>query len=401
MRRRRPRDGAPRPAAAARWRRRTADEPPPRPVAGSTPRPQRPRHSPDTDLRRVPHGTRRPTCWSGWCGRPTASSGGPKGPWPGCVALPGVGRMPPGGGAPACLRSGHSGHRLRPTPSRPSLRADIPNGVAGRPQPMCEDRGLPVTRGPRREPTKDIENHLPKKIRVYELARELGLTQQGGLDLALSLGIGVKSHSSSIEDAQADRVRRKADAEGLRRVVTPEEPPPPPAAARQESRRQDDLVVGTRTADGLDKRHRRHGRRGAATPHQQPADRDDRRARRPPARPHRAGAPTRQRRPRRPPRRRHRRPLPPAPRRPPAPRHRRAPPAAAPQRQGQRLPACGRAASPAAAPPHPPRPRARPGGTSGRRRPPRRSPRPRQHLPAAGAHPRRRRHRRAAPPRRP
>jgi translation initiation factor IF-2 len=68
---------------------------------------------------------------------------------------------------------------------------------------------------------------LPKKIRVYELARELGLTNKEGLDLALSLGIGVKSHSSSIEDAQADRVRRKADAEGLRRPVQPEEPEEP------------------------------------------------------------------------------------------------------------------------------------------------------------------------------
>jgi translation initiation factor IF-2 len=72
---------------------------------------------------------------------------------------------------------------------------------------------------------------LPKKIRVYELAKELGLTNKEGLDLALSLGIGVKSHSSSIEDAQADRVRRKADAEGLRREVTPDEPPPAPTPA--------------------------------------------------------------------------------------------------------------------------------------------------------------------------
>jgi translation initiation factor IF-2 len=89
---------------------------------------------------------------------------------------------------------------------------------------------------------------VPKKIRVYELARELGLSNKEALDLALSLGIGVKSHSSSIEDAQADRVRRKADAEGLRRPVVAEEPAPlalstparpaaepaaPPAAARE------------------------------------------------------------------------------------------------------------------------------------------------------------------------
>ena len=68
---------------------------------------------------------------------------------------------------------------------------------------------------------------MPKKIRVYELAHELGLTNKEALDLCLSLGMGVKSHSSSIEDAQADRARRKADREGLRRPVQPEEPAPP------------------------------------------------------------------------------------------------------------------------------------------------------------------------------
>ncbi len=65
---------------------------------------------------------------------------------------------------------------------------------------------------------------MPKKIRVYELARELGLTNKEALDICIDLGIGVKSHSSSIEDAQADRARRKADREGLRRAVQPEEP---------------------------------------------------------------------------------------------------------------------------------------------------------------------------------
>src|SRR5947208_4918597 len=52
------------------------------------------------------------------------------------------------------------------------------------------------------------------------------MTNQETLDLALALGIGVKTHSSSIEDPQADRVRRKADADGLRRDVQPEEPEP-------------------------------------------------------------------------------------------------------------------------------------------------------------------------------
>ncbi len=56
---------------------------------------------------------------------------------------------------------------------------------------------------------------MAKRIRVYELARELGLDNKGALDLCIALGIEVKSHSSSIEDAQADRVRRKAEREGL------------------------------------------------------------------------------------------------------------------------------------------------------------------------------------------
>ena len=67
---------------------------------------------------------------------------------------------------------------------------------------------------------------MAAKIRVHELAKELGLTNKETLDLALDLGIGVKTHSSSIEDAQADRVRRKAEREGLVRDEQPEEPAP-------------------------------------------------------------------------------------------------------------------------------------------------------------------------------
>jgi translation initiation factor IF-2 len=62
-----------------------------------------------------------------------------------------------------------------------------------------------------------------KKIRVHELSKELGLTSKELLALAQTLGIGASSPSASIEDAQADRIRRKADAEGLRREVAPEE----------------------------------------------------------------------------------------------------------------------------------------------------------------------------------
>src|SRR3954449_1260140 len=76
---------------------------------------------------------------------------------------------------------------------------------------------------------------LAAKIRVYELARELGLTNKETLDLCEGLGIQAKSHSSSIEDAQADRIRRKADREGLRRETQPEEEEPPKKAAAKKA----------------------------------------------------------------------------------------------------------------------------------------------------------------------
>ncbi|MCC5950583.1 MAG: translation initiation factor IF-2 [Acidimicrobiia bacterium] len=69
--------------------------------------------------------------------------------------------------------------------------------------------------------TKDV---VVANIRVYELARELGLTNKECLELCESLGIGVKSHSSSVVGPQADRVRRKAEREGLVRDQQPEEP---------------------------------------------------------------------------------------------------------------------------------------------------------------------------------
>ena len=59
---------------------------------------------------------------------------------------------------------------------------------------------------------------------MHELAKELGLTNKECLDLCLTLGIGVKTHSSGIEEAQADRVRRRAQREGLVRDKQPEAP---------------------------------------------------------------------------------------------------------------------------------------------------------------------------------
>ena len=56
---------------------------------------------------------------------------------------------------------------------------------------------------------------MPAKVRVYELARELDITNKEVIALCESLGIDAKSHSSSVVEAQADRVRKKAESEGL------------------------------------------------------------------------------------------------------------------------------------------------------------------------------------------
>ena len=71
-----------------------------------------------------------------------------------------------------------------------------------------------------------------KKIRVYELARELGVENTTVIELAEQLKIGVKSHSSSIDEPSADRIRRRADELGLRAPAPTPEPPAPPAPAR-------------------------------------------------------------------------------------------------------------------------------------------------------------------------
>src|SRR5438128_12397462 len=127
------------------------------------------------------------------------------------MAVPGFGGMHRRRGQATGLRSG--------VPRRGSGSRGGGASYDGR--GSCEDGEFQKGR------RKGLRRVLAKRIRVYELARELGLTNKEALDLCEALKIGVKSHSSSIEDAQADRVRRKADAEGLRRDVQPEEPETP------------------------------------------------------------------------------------------------------------------------------------------------------------------------------
>ncbi|MFL3017353.1 MAG: translation initiation factor IF-2 N-terminal domain-containing protein [Acidimicrobiales bacterium] len=79
---------------------------------------------------------------------------------------------------------------------------------------------------------------MANNIRVYELARELGMTNAQVIDLCGTLGIGVKGHSSGMPEPQADRVRRKARREGLATEVKKEKPAAKKPAARKASRRK-------------------------------------------------------------------------------------------------------------------------------------------------------------------
>jgi len=59
------------------------------------------------------------------------------------------------------------------------------------------------------------------------------MSNQETLDLCSKMGIGVKTQSSTIIDQQADRVRTKAQREGLVRDVQPEEPKPVKKAVKK------------------------------------------------------------------------------------------------------------------------------------------------------------------------
>ena len=74
---------------------------------------------------------------------------------------------------------------------------------------------------------------MAKSVRVYELARQLGMTNAVIIELCRSLGVDVKSHSSGMVEAQADRVRRKAKSEGLTSEPKEEKTPPKKKKAEQ------------------------------------------------------------------------------------------------------------------------------------------------------------------------
>ena len=65
---------------------------------------------------------------------------------------------------------------------------------------------------------------MSKSIRVSALAKELGMASKDVVDLCNRIGVGVTSPSSTMVEAQADRVRRHAEEQGLKKEPTPDKP---------------------------------------------------------------------------------------------------------------------------------------------------------------------------------
>ena len=65
-----------------------------------------------------------------------------------------------------------------------------------------------------------------KKIRIHELAKDLGMTNGEVLGLCGVLGVAAKGPSSSLAEAYADMVTRRAQRDGLTRDEQPEEVKP-------------------------------------------------------------------------------------------------------------------------------------------------------------------------------
>ncbi len=74
-----------------------------------------------------------------------------------------------------------------------------------------------------------------KKIRIHELAKELGMTNAEVLDLCGVLGVAAKGPSSSLAEAYADMVTRRAERDGLTRDEQPEEAKPAKKTAKKKA----------------------------------------------------------------------------------------------------------------------------------------------------------------------
>ena len=66
------------------------------------------------------------------------------------------------------------------------------------------------------------------KVRVHQLAKELGLSSKEAIDKLAQVGVEVKSHSSTVEDEAAGKLRALVNGAGTPAPVA--EPASPPSA---------------------------------------------------------------------------------------------------------------------------------------------------------------------------
>jgi translation initiation factor IF-2 len=91
-----------------------------------------------------------------------------------------------------------------------------------------------------------------KKIRIHELAKELGMTNAEVLDLCGVLGVAAKGPSSSLAEAYADMVTRRAERDGLTRDEQPEEPKPAKKAPAKKQAAAKKAPAKKQADDGAD-----------------------------------------------------------------------------------------------------------------------------------------------------
>ena len=66
--------------------------------------------------------------------------------------------------------------------------------------------------------------------------------------LCEAMGVGVKTHSSTLIEAQADRLERRATRDGLTRPEQPEEPKPAKKTAAKSKKTREPMMVTTALA---------------------------------------------------------------------------------------------------------------------------------------------------------
>jgi len=89
---------------------------------------------------------------------------------------------------------------------------------------------------------------VAKKIKLNELAKELGMTNAEMLALCDALGVAAKGPQTGLEEAYADMLRRRAERDGLTRDEQPPEPEKKAAAKKTAAKKTAAKTAAKKTA---------------------------------------------------------------------------------------------------------------------------------------------------------